>query len=85
MITLFILEIIEPLEAQINRNNPKNSLINRFCMATLKSKIDIRRKENFDEISHFTCECFFKKYKSGSSIKNSRIYCKDKASEKYDL
>ena len=85
MITLFILEIIEPLEAQINRNNPKNSLINRFCMATLKSKIDIRRKENFDEISHFTCECFFNKYKSGSSIKNSRIYCKDKASEKYDL
>ncbi len=83
--TLIIIKIITPLEVQAERNKSNNSLINRFCIATLKSKIDIKSKQNFDEISSFTCECFFKKYKSGSSIKNSRIYCKNKASEKYDL
>tara|TARA_B100000700_G_C14655647_1_gene673997 strand:+ start:138 stop:353 length:216 start_codon:yes stop_codon:yes gene_type:complete len=68
-----------------DQNKRKNNLLNKFCMATIKSKIDIKNKKNFVEISHFTCDCFFKKYNSGSSIKNSRIYCRDKAAEKYNL
>ena len=63
----------------------KNTLINKFCIASLKSKLDFKDKQKIDEISHFTCECFFKKYKSGYSIKNSRVYCREKASEKYNL
>ena len=63
----------------------KSSLINKFCIATLKSKLDIKSKRNLNEISDFTCECFFKQYNSGNSLKNSRAYCRDKASDKYNL
>ena len=73
------------METQSETNITKNSLINKFCIATLKSKIDIKNKQNFNEISHFTCKCFFKKYNSGYSIKSARHYCRDKASEKYSL
>ena len=68
-----------------NKNTSKNSLINKFCIASLNSKLDLKDKQNRNEISNFTCDCFFKKYKSGNSIKSSRIYCKNKASEKYNL
>ena len=63
----------------------KNTLINKFCIASLKSKLDFKDKQKIDEISHFTCECFFNKYNSGNSLKSSRVYCRDKASEKYNL
>ena len=66
-------------------NSKKNSLINKLCIASLKSELGGKYKQDLNEISNFTCECFFKKYKSGNSIKNSRIYCRDKASEKYNL
>ena len=73
------------MEAQGKEISTKNSLINKFCIATLKSKLDIKNKQNLNEISDFTCECFFKKYNSGNSLKSSRAYCRDKASEKYNL
>ena len=73
------------LEAQEEKIRTKDSLINKFCIATLKSKLDIKNQPNLKEISDFTCKCFFEKYNSGSSLKSSRIYCKDKASEKYNL
>ncbi len=73
------------LEAQENKISTKNSLINKFCIAILKSKLDIKNKQNSNEITNFTCECFYKKYKSGNSLKSSRAYCRDKASEKYNL
>ena len=82
MITLLILDISNPLETKAAH---KNNLINKFCIASLKSKLKIEDKQKINEISHFTCECFFKKYKSGYSIKNSRVYCREKASEKYNL
>ena len=85
MITLFLIDMGINLEAQEKNISTKNSLINKFCIATLKSKLDIKNKHNLNEISKFTCECFFKKYNSGNSIKSSRIYCRDKASEKYNL
>ena len=73
------------LEAQEKKISTKNSLINKFCIATLKSQLDIKNKQALDEISDFTCECFFKKYNSGNSLRSSRVYCRDKASEKYNL
>jgi len=85
MITFLIIDMGINLEAQENTISTKNSLINKFCIATLKSKLDIKNKKNLNEISNFTCECFFKKYNSGNSLKNSRVYCRDKASEKYNL
>ena len=63
----------------------KNTLINKFCIASLKSKLDFKDKQKIDEISHFTCECFLKNFNSGNSIKDSRIYCKNKTSDKYNL
>ena len=85
IITLLILDMGIILEAQGKKISTKNSLINKFCIATLKAKLDIKNKQNSNEISDFTCECFFKKYNSGNSIKSSRAYCRDKASEKYNL
>ncbi len=85
ILTFLILEINTPLESQLARNITQNSLIYKFCVATLKSKKELKMKINFNEISKFTCECFLKKYKYGNSFKNSRIYCKNKASEKYNL
>ena len=85
IITFLLIDMGIKLEAQENKISAKNSLINKFCIATLKSKLDIKNKQNLNEISDFTCECFFKKYNSGNSIKNSRIYCRDRASEKYNL
>ena len=63
----------------------KNTLINKFCIASLKSKLDFKDKQKIDEISHFTCECFLKNFNSGNSIKDSRIYCKNKTADKYNL
>ena len=80
--TLLILDMSNPLEAQAEH---KNSLINKFCIATLKSKLNLKDKQKIDEISHFTCECFLKKFNSGNSIKSSRIYCKNKTADKYNL
>ena len=85
MITFIILNIFSPWKAQAGKNINKNSLINKFCVASLKSKITTKNKEYLDEISNFTCDCFFRKYKSGYSLRKSRIYCKHKASEKYNL
>ena len=73
------------LEAQEKKISTKNSLINKFCIATLKSKLDNKNRKNINEISDFTCECFFNKYNSGNSLKSSRVYCREKASEKYNL
>ena len=87
MLTFFIFNIGNTMmaEEEEEKNTPKNSLINKFCIASLKSKLDLKNKQNRNEISNFTCDCFFKKYNSGNSIKSSRIYCRDKASEKYNL
>ena len=63
----------------------KNTLINKFCIASLKSKLDFEDKQKLDEISHFTCECYFKNINSSNSIKDSRIYCKNKTTDKYNL
>ena len=82
MIIILIIKISTPLESKAEI---KNSLINKFCIATLKSKLNFKDKQKIGEISHFTCECFFRKYKSGSSLKISRNYCKKKAAEKYNL
>ncbi len=73
------------LEAQQKKVSTKNSLINRFCIASLKSKLDMKDKKYLNEISNFTCKCFFKKYNSGNSLRSSRLYCREKASEKYNL
>ena len=85
MITFLLIDMGINLEAQEKKISTKNSLINKFCIATLKSKLDIKNKQNSNEISNFTCECFYKKYNSGNSLKSSRSYCRDKASEKYNL
>ena len=63
----------------------KNTLINKFCIASLKSQLDFKDKQKIDEISHFTCECFLRNFNSGNSIKDSRIYCKNKAADRYNL
>ena len=80
--TLLILEMSNLLEIQAEH---KNTLINKFCIASLKSKLDFKDKQKIDEISHFTCECFLKNFNSGNSIKDSRIYCKNKTADKYNL
>ena len=85
MIAFIIIDMSVNLEAQVRKDNTKNSLINKLCIATLKSKLNIKNKQNLNEISDFTCDCFFKKYISGNSLKSSRIYCRDKASKKYNL
>ena len=77
-----ILVISSPLEYKAAH---RNSLINRFCIASIKSNLNFEDKKLSDEISHFTCKCFMERYRSGSSIKNSRDYCKDIATEKYNL
>jgi len=82
MITLVILNISNLLQTQAKH---KASLINRFCIASIKSKLNLTDKKKLGEVSHFTCECFSRKFKSGSSIKNSRDYCRKKAAAKYNL
>ena len=79
---LLIFEISRPIEIQAGN---KNSLIKKFCIASLKSKLKDKNKQDIYEISHFTCECFVNKFKSGYSLKTSRIYCKEKTAEKYNL
>ena len=82
IITYLILIISSPLE---NKAAHENNLINGFCIASIKSKLKFKDKKLSDKISHFTCKCFMERYRSGSSIKNSRDYCKDIATEKYNL
>ena len=82
LITLLILKMSSPLQYKAAH---KNNLINKLCIASLKSKLKFENKQKLDEISHFTCECFFKKYNSGYSLKSARNYCRDKAAEKYNL
>ena len=82
IITYLILIISSPLE---NKAAHKNNLINGFCIASIKSNLKFEDKKLSDEVSHFTCKCFMERYRSGSSIKNSRDYCKDISTEKYNL
>ena len=82
IVIYLILIISSPLE---NKAAHKNNLINSFCIASIKSNFKSEDKKLSDEISHFTCECFMERYRSGTSIKNSRDYCKDIAAEKYNL
>ena len=82
IITLLILEMSNSSETQAEH---KNTLINKFCIASLKSKLNFNDVQKIDEISHFTCECFLEKFNSGNSIKDSRIYCKNKTADKYNL
>ncbi len=82
IIIYFIIIISSPLE---NKAAHKNNLINRFCIASMKSRLKLEDNKLTDEISHFTCKCFIERYRSGSSIKNSRDHCKDIATEKYNL
>ena len=82
IITFILIDMSINLKAQ---EKNKSTLINKFCIATLKSKLNMKNKQNLNEISNFTCECFFKKYNSGNSLKSSRAYCREKASEKYKL
>ena len=60
MITFLILNMGNTWKAQGIKISTKNSLINKFCIASLKSQLDIKDKQNLNEISTFTCECFFK-------------------------
>ena len=85
MFTLILMATGINLDAQEKNIRNKNSVINKFCIAAIKSKLDIKNKQSLNEISDFTCECFFKKYNSGNSLKRSRAYCRDKASKKYNL
>ncbi len=62
--------------------NIKKNLLTRFCIKSLKSKVD---KKDFKKIARFTCECFVKKFNSGYSISNSKLFCKEKASAKFNL
>ena len=83
--SVLVFDMITTLKVEAERDINTNSLIYRLCIARLKSKVELIRKENFNEISQLTCGCFFKKHKSGHSLKNSRIYCKNIAIEKYNL
>ena len=66
IITLLILALNVPLETKAEH---KNNLIKSFCIASIKSKFKFNDKNLLNEISHYSCECFLKKFKSGSSIK----------------
>ena len=83
--SIFTLLILEMSYSPETRAEHKNTLINKFCIASLKSKLDFNDAQMIDEISHFTCECFLEKFNSGHSIKDSRIYCKNKTADKYNL
>ena len=82
IITVLILEMSTLLVTEAGH---RNSLINKFCVASIKSKFDIIDASKVNEVSHFTCECFLKNFNSGKSIKDSRIYCKNKTADKYNL
>ena len=82
IITLLLFDVIIISGTQ---SGHKNNLINKFCIASIKSKLKSEDKQKLDEISHFTCECFLKKFNSGNSIKSSRDYCRNKAIKKYNI
>ena len=67
------------------RAEHKNTLINKFCLATLRAKLKSKDKDMIEKISHYSCECFSREYQSGSSIKDARYYCKNKTSEQFNL
>ena len=83
VLSLFLLlGVSNYIEANAGTMNIKKNLITRFCLKSLKSKVD---KKDFKKIASFTCECFFKKFNSGSSISNSKLFCKEKAFAKFNL
>ncbi len=82
MITITFIDISSPLDLQAEH---EGNLMNKLCIASLKSQINLKNKQKTAEMVHFTCECFFRKYKSGFSLKKSRLYCRNKATEKYNL
>ena len=83
VLSLFLLlGVSNYLEANAGIINIKKNLLTRFCFKALKSKVD---KKNFNKIASFTCECFYKKFSSGYSIRSSKLFCKEKASAKFNL
>ena len=68
-------------EANAGIINTKKNLLTRFCLKSLKSKVEKKIKK----IASFTCECFFKKFSSVYYITKSKLYCKEKAFAKFNL
>ena len=83
LLPLFLLfGLVNYLEANAGKINFRKNLLTRFCLTTLKSKID---KKDFKKIASFTCECFYQEFSSGYSISKSKLFCKEKASAKFNL
>lgn len=83
VLSLFLILVIgNCLESKAAKNNIKKNLLTRFCLATLKSKLD---KKEFKKIANFTCACFYRKFSSGSSIRESKLFCKRKTLEEFNL
>ena len=83
ILSLFLLlGVSNYLEANSAIINIKKNLLTRLCLKSLKSKVD---KKDFKKIASFTCECFYKKFSSGNSISNSKLFCKKKVSEEFNL
>ena len=79
---LLLLGVSNYLEAKASIINIKKNLLTKFCLKSLKSKVD---KKDFNKIAGFTCECFYNKFSSGASIRKSKLFCKEKASAKFNL
>ena len=77
-----LLEVSNYVEANAGIINIKKNLLTRSCLTTLKSKLD---KKDFKKIASFTCECFYQEFSSGYSISKSKLFCKEKASAKFNL
>ena len=83
VLSLFLLlGVSHAIEANAGIMNIKKNILTRFCLKSLKSKVDTK---DFKKIASFTCECFLKKFSSGYSISNSKLFCKEKASAKFNL
>ena len=67
------------------QENINNTLINKLCLISIKSKIK-KSSNNFSpEFAKDTCYCFTNKVKSGVSFRKSRAKCKTEVLKKYNM
>ena len=60
----------------------QNSIINLFCLQSVKAEMMNAEMEYSEEIANYTCECYYKEFTQTASHQNAKTKCKLETKEK---
>ncbi len=82
-ILIFYLINTSPALSEMNSN--KNNLLTKFCLASFKSNMKVKKVRDQNEIGNFAWNCFFNKFKVGNSIKTAKTECRKETTKRFSF